>query len=87
MTLRFFATRSIPLLVAPLALLAGCATTSDQPPQPVKIENTEEVRATVEALGTDHTECRLSGQSRRRRPQADARAEGGGHQKQLDIRD
>jgi hypothetical protein len=50
MTLRFFATRSIPLLVAPLALLAGCATTSQEPPTPVKIENTEEVRATVEAI-------------------------------------
>jgi hypothetical protein len=50
MTLRFFATRSIPLLVAPFALLAGCATTSQEPPQPVKIENTEEVRATVEAV-------------------------------------
>jgi hypothetical protein len=49
MTLRFFATRSIPLLVAPLALLAGCATT-DETPAPAKVEATEEVRATVEAV-------------------------------------
>jgi hypothetical protein len=40
----------LPALLAPLAVMAGCATTGGEPPQPVKIENTEEVRATVEAV-------------------------------------
>jgi hypothetical protein len=41
------ATRFLSALVAPLAVLAGCA---QEPPQPVKIENTQEVRATVVAV-------------------------------------
>jgi hypothetical protein len=49
MTLRLSVSRFVPVLLAPLAWLAGCATT-DETPQPVKIENTEEVRATVEAI-------------------------------------
>lgn len=48
MTLRLPVTRFFPALVAPLAWLAGCAT--QEPPKPVTIENTEEVRATVEAV-------------------------------------
>jgi hypothetical protein len=49
MTLRLSATRFILALAAPLAWLAGCATT-EEAPTPVKIENTEEVRATVVAV-------------------------------------
>ncbi|HSD74389.1 MAG TPA: hypothetical protein VLB75_06435 [Steroidobacteraceae bacterium] len=48
MTLRLPVTRFLPALVALLAWLAGCAT--QEPPKPVTIENTEEVRATVEAV-------------------------------------
>ena len=47
MTLRLSVTRLIPALLAPLALLAGCA---QEAPKPVKLENTEEVRASVQAI-------------------------------------
>ena len=46
MTLRLLTARFISL-IAPLAMLAGCA---QEPPKPVSIENTQEVRATVVAV-------------------------------------
>jgi hypothetical protein len=49
MTQRLSVSRFLTALVAPLAVLAGCATT-DETPEPVKLESTEEVRATVEAV-------------------------------------
>ena len=51
MTPRVPVTRCLPALIAPLAVLVGCA---QEPPQPVKIENTEEIRATVVAVDNRH---------------------------------